>query len=268
MRVIILITTSILLIFMGCINNSVQPDVTPPSIPRGLYAYAGDNFVELSWDQNPESDLAGYNIYVCNSYDGKYRIIKSTSETFYIDYNTANGQTYYYRISAYDRSGNESYLSRQTVFATPRPEGHNVKLWDYHSSPNYSGYDFSTNTIGPYNDQYTDIFFEYYENIFYLDVWDDTEIQDMGYTNSLDEIFCSPTTGWSPTKDVRLIVGHTYVIRTWDKHYAKVRVLSLTNTYLIFEWAYQLQVDNPYLKSYSVERDTLAFGIGAMSRIL
>ncbi|MEK6571537.1 MAG: hypothetical protein AABZ61_09215, partial [Bacteroidota bacterium] len=132
--------------------------------------------------------------------------------------------------------------------ATPRPEGRDVALLDYRSNPNGSGYDFSTYSIGLYNDKYTDIFFEYSNSIPYMDVWDDSDIQDMGYTGSLDEIRVAPESGWAPTKDVRLITGHTYLVWTWDDHFAKFRVLSVLPQRVVFDWAYQLQEGNPFLK--------------------
>ncbi|MBI4810309.1 MAG: hypothetical protein HY800_02460 [Ignavibacteriales bacterium] len=268
MRTIFMIAIGILTILNGCDDNCLQSNVTPPSSPRGLYTFAGDRYNEIYWDENPESDIAGYNVFVCNSYSGKYQYLRSTTQTYYVDNSVQNGFTYYYRVSAYDRDENESQLSRQIVYATPRPDGYNVTLQDYRTSPNLAGYDFSTNSIGPYNDQYTDIFFEYYDHIYYMDVWDDTEIQDMGYTSSLDEIIKSPTVGWSPTKDVRLITGHTYVIRTWDYHYAKIRIIAFSSSYVAFDWAYQLQADNTWLKINGGDRKVLNLGSGAKSRNL
>ena len=81
-----------------------------------------------------------------------------------------------------------------------------------------------------------------------MDVWDDSDIQDMGYTTSLDEIQVAPESGWSPTKDVRLISGHTYVVWTWDDHFAKFRVSSISPQRVVFDWAYQLRGGNPFLK--------------------
>jgi hypothetical protein len=81
-----------------------------------------------------------------------------------------------------------------------------------------------------------------------MDVWDDTDIQDMGYTTGLDDILIAPADGWSPTKDVRLIKGHTYIVWTWDDHYAKFRVYDITADHVILDWAYQLVAKNPNLK--------------------
>ena len=137
----------------------------------------------------------------------------------------------------------------------------NYRLW-----PNTSGYDFSSYAILPYDDQVnTDVFFEYYNGGYFLNVWDDTEIQDMGYTTSLADIGEAPVSGWSPTKDVRVITGHTYVVWTWDNHYAKMRVTQLSSTKVTFDWAYQLQAGNPRLKA-PAERGPVQLGSGAASR--
>jgi hypothetical protein len=83
---------------------------------------------------------------------------------------------------------------------------------------------------------------------YYLNVWQDTDIQDMGYTNTLHDIGLAPTAGFSPSKTVEAIPGHTYVIWTWDNHYAKVRVKEVTPMRVTFDWAYQVAPASPELK--------------------
>jgi hypothetical protein len=249
----------------GCKSSVVDVDHTPPFPPRGIYTETGDGVITVSWLSNQEPDVAGYKVYVSNAYDGVYTAIGQTSGLAYSDILASNGVTVYYAVTAFDRSGNESDLSTDVAYDTPRPEGFGVVLPNYHYDPGLAGYDFSTYSVGPYTDQYTDVFFEYLNGTYYLDVWDDTEIQDMGYTESLGEIGYAPTAGWSPSKDVRLIVGHTYVVRTWDAHYAKVRVRSLSDTRVIFDWAYQLQQGNTRLKQLS-DRGPLRPAPGYASR--
>ncbi len=252
---------------VGCKPYIVEPDVTPPASPQGLATATGDNLVELSWLRNTESDVAGYNVYVSSSYNGTYELIGSSHNTYFADKGSRNGTTYYYAVTAYDFDGNESLLSNDVAYDTPRPEGYDVILKDYRNFPGVSGYDFSTYSVGTYNDQYTDIFFEYYNGEYYLDVWEDSDIQDVGYTSSLYEVGDAPVNGWSPTKDVRLIVGHTYIIWTWDNHFAKVRITSLSSTRVEFDWAYQLQSGNTRLKrAVPSTRDALSLGAGAKSR--
>ena len=94
--------------------------------------------------------------------------------------------------------------------------------------------------LSRYDSLDVDFFFENYQGTFYLDVWDDTDIQDMGPTNDIYDIPFAPTSGWSTTKDAIATVGHTYVIWTWDNHFAKIRISNITNDRVVFDWAYQL----------------------------
>lgn len=251
----------------GCYFDVEAPDTKPPSPPSGLYAEARDNKVYLDWNHSPERDVAGYKVWVSYSYSGRYELIGTTGGNYFDDKGVRNGTTYYYAVSAYDYSNNESELSDALAFATPRPEGFGVSINDYRTRPATAGYDFSTYSVGQYNDKYTDIFYEYYNGEYYMNVWDDTDIKDMGVTNSLYEITKAPTSGWSTTKDVILRVGRTYVVWTNDDHYAKFRVVSISSTRAVFDWSYQLQKGNPYLKRNVVNgRLELKFGPGAEGR--
>lgn len=248
----------------GC-KDALEVDRMPPFEPRGIYTETGDGFIRISWLANQEPDLAAYRVYVSGSYDGTYEMIGETSTLAFVDYDASNGITAYYAVTAVDQEGNESDLSTDVVYDTPRPEGSGVALPNFRLDPSRAGYDFSTYSVGPYDDQFTDIFFDHVNGTHYLVVWDDTEIQDMGYTSSLGEIGYAPTAGWSPSRDVRLIVGHTYVVRTWDDHYAKVRVRTLSDTRLTFDWAYQLQPGNTRLKQ-AATRGPLRAGPGLGER--
>jgi hypothetical protein len=185
---------------------------------------------------------------VSDRYDGKYTLLGSTPKATFVDRGARNGNTYYYAVTAYDFSGNESDLSKDVAYDTPRPEGYNVSLLDRFVSPNLAGYDFSAYATVNYNTDYTDVYVEFASNgVPYFVVWKDTEIQDMGWTRDLDEISAAPTQGWSPTKDAHIITGHTYVIKTWDNHYAKVRVKDIPRSGVLFDWAYQTAVGNTEL---------------------
>jgi len=249
----------------GCKTTILEVDTIPPFAPRGIYTETGDDFVILSWFENSEPDMASYRVYVSDTYDGMYEFIGETTTESFNDYGASNGVTVYYAVTAVDRSGNESDLSHDVAYDTPRPEGFGVLLPNYQYNPSRSGYDFSTYSMGPYNDQFTDIFFEHTGGIFYLDVWIDTDIQDVGYTVSLYDVGYAPSGGWSPTKDARLILGHTYIVKTWDNHYAKVRIRSLSDASITFDWAYQLQQGNTRLKA-TAQRGPLRAGAGFTER--
>ncbi len=223
-------------------------DTTAPYRPTGLWTETGDNFIELFWDGNRENDIAGYNIFVSSAYDGRYELIGSVRRPYFRDDGARNGSTYYYAVTAYDFDGNESELSRDVAYDIPRPEGYGVLLDDYRRVTTTSGYDFSRYGVVPYNDLYADMYFENYQGTFYMNVRDDSDIRDMGPTNSILAIREAPSSGWSTTHDVRLVAGHTYVVWTWDDHYAKFRVTNISASRVTFDWAYQLQTSNPLLK--------------------
>lgn len=246
--------------FEGCglndKDNNVAPDFSAPAAPTGLRILNGDNIVDLDWNPNSERDIAGYNVYYSDSYNGEYKLLGSTQSTHYTDNGATNGKTWYYAVAAYDYNDNESELSYEDIHATPRPEGFNKVIYDYLKFPNNSGFSFANEVAVPYNDKQADFFFENYNGTYYLDVWDDTDIQDMGRTQDIYDIPLAPSKGWSPTKDTLAIIGHTYVIWTVDNHFAKVRITNITNERITFDWAYQTVEGNRELKSArgSIER--------------
>jgi hypothetical protein len=249
-----------LIILSGC-DEFDEYDTTPPSEPRNVRTVTGDNRVDIMWDENRERDLAGYNVYYSYSYDGKYELIGYTDENYFIDNGASNGETYYYAVTAYDFNGNESELSTDVVYDTPRPEGMNQAIFDLNISPSNSGYDFSNYLVVPYNGDDADFFFEYYNGVPYITVWDDSDLQDMGSTVDIYDVDVAPQYGWiqaQPDENVKYaeaIIGHTYVVWTWDNHFAKVRVKNITNERIVFDWAYQLVEGNRELKRSASKTD-------------
>jgi hypothetical protein len=227
-------------------NHHNSYDSTPPAPPIGIQVINGDNRVDLSWINNRESDLAGYNIYYSTSYYGTYSLIGSSTSNYYLDDGAKNGVLNYYAVTAFDESGNESELSKDVAYATPRPEGFNQSIFDYRKFPKTAGYSFSTYSV--VDTSLADFFFENYYGKFYLDVYTDSDILDAGPTNDIYDVAFVPKSGWSPTKDTTAVIGHTYVIWTWDNHYAKIRVKNITNERIVFDWAYQLVPGETQLK--------------------
>lgn len=262
-------TFALALLFLalaGCHHHVLVPDFEPPAAPRGVWTSTGDNFIEISWDRNREADLAGYNIYVGDRYEGPYTLIGTARGEYFLDEGARNGFTYYYAVAAYDYEGNESELSKDVVYDIPRPEGYNVGLTSFRSVPGSAGYDFSDYLVVPYHDAYADMWYEYYGGEYYMVVAEDTDIQDMGPTGSILEIKYAPGSGWSPTHDVKLRPGHTYVVWTWDDHYAKFRVTALSSGRVVFDWAYQLQQSTTLLKRGATERKARVLDEAARER--
>jgi uncharacterized protein with LGFP repeats len=92
-------------------------DTTPPAPPQNLTARSGPARVSLGWSANHESDLAGYRVYR-RTPDTRYAAIATSRSNTYTDTSVRGGTTYYYRVKAYDTSGNQSASSN---FATGRP---------------------------------------------------------------------------------------------------------------------------------------------------
>jgi hypothetical protein len=95
----------------GC-NDSVptNPDTAPPLAPQITNAYAKvPNKVVLAWAPGTESDLAGYNVYRMGP-PTRINAALVPSPSFVED-GVPTG-TARYRVTAVDRSGNESAFSQ------------------------------------------------------------------------------------------------------------------------------------------------------------
>jgi len=253
---ILAILAGLVLIFVSCEKKVyvVEPDTTPPSSPKGVYSITRDTKVYLFWEANDERDFSKYRIYWSLNPNSAFTYLATITLPEYVDQNLANGTTYYYIITAVDFSGNESGNSAM-IYDTPRPEGFSYSLFDKAINPRIAGIYFKVPQgiqIVPWDSSACDIYLDKVSGTFYLNttnknsVWND--IQDMGYTDNLDEINVAPGSGWSDLGYVEVIPGHTYVIWTWDYHYAKLRVTNKYADYITFEWAYQTAPDNPELK--------------------
>jgi len=99
---------------------SATPLDAPPAAPTGLTATAGDTQVSLDWNDNGESDLAGYNVYRSTTLGTGYVKVNGTllASSDYLDSGLANGTTYYYVVAAVDTGSNPSGYSSE-VSATP-----------------------------------------------------------------------------------------------------------------------------------------------------
>jgi subtilisin family serine protease len=98
----------------------LPPDTAPPAAPTDLTATGGEQRVSLGWTANTDPDLAGYRIYR-HPGDGAWTSIATTTSTALTDMPVSAGTTYTYRVTAYDRTGNESAASPEAS-ATPTPD--------------------------------------------------------------------------------------------------------------------------------------------------
>jgi outer membrane protein assembly factor BamB len=96
------------------INITVNPeqDTTPPETPTGLQVQQviSGEALYLTWNENTENDLAGYNIYRSTTNGSGFILVNIdlVTDNFYLDTGLDIGTTYYYNITAVDDSDNES----------------------------------------------------------------------------------------------------------------------------------------------------------------
>ncbi len=248
----------------GCDNDEViYVEDGPPAVPTGVTTITGDGWVEVLWYPVREDDVAGYGIYRSGTLNGAYTKIAEVtgqeSDT-YVDHSVINGQTYFYAVDAFDHRGHESELSYEAAFDTPRPAGTGVTVFAREANPTSSGLDLSDYNTGAFvtawNAVDTDFYVQRLDGVLYLKgtaiggFWND--IQDLGYTESMDDVSWAPADGWSVSPNgVELIAGHTYVIWTHDSYFAKIRVTAVTGggipSAILIDWAYQIDQSNPEL---------------------
>lgn len=270
-KLMVLVVFASALILQGCTIESGDGDVviidddTTPATPRGVYSITGDMDVLIGWYPNQESDLAGYVIYSMVEGSRDYieiAEINDSDATSYLDDDVENGTTYYYAVSAFDLDGNESAQS-PAIADTPRPAGKNVTLEDYILEPDLSGFDLSRPDKGvqPFDARNVDIYFGFgmvdneFDAPFIYTANDDIGIQDLGYTDHMDDVDVSPEQGFT-FAFAEAIPGHTYAFLTLDGNYAKIRATEIEvdwagdvilRAWVTFDWAYQLQPGNPEL---------------------
>jgi len=266
------------LTFVGCDDDDdayILSDNAEPQPPQGVFSVTLDGAVEI-WFAGPyDSDVAEFAVYRATSpafdppsqYDLLFTVEADDNPdldlVYYwvLDDDVVNGETYWYAVATVDHAGHVSDLSAEDVFDTPRPEGV-VSLYDYALQVNSAGFNFFGRTPVSAGSVLADVYVDRFDGIFYLNAGDTlftrgTEIQDMGYTGSWDAIGYAPTTGWSNLGYAEIIMEHTYVVRTDDNHYVKMRVIDIDSDGVVqFQWAYQTDPGNPELIAPDSEQAT------------
>jgi hypothetical protein len=244
-------------------SSSPTTDFEAPPVPTGVTTTTGDTEVWIFWepiylDRNYD-DLAGFRVYRSDDNLNFTHIATVDPDvTDYNDNNLVNGETYYYAITSFDTHGNESDLSYDSAYDTPRPEGFGYIIYTF-TDVNYealSGFDLSTGIRLPWDHTECDFYLEYDPdpNVRAFFIWlgdNGAFLQDMGYTDSFDDITYAPTDGWSNFQYTEVILGHTYVLMTSNDHYAKVRVTGQVidpTDGIEFSWGYQIDPGNRELK--------------------
>ena len=100
-------------------GTSTPPqDTTPPAVPTGLTATAGDGQVALTWNGVADGDLAGYEVYRSGGGETDKLVSQQGITTSYVDATAVNGTSYTYTVKSYDTAGNASAASAGAA-ATP-----------------------------------------------------------------------------------------------------------------------------------------------------
>jgi hypothetical protein len=105
-------------------------DVFPPPAPQDLVAAfvpaAGGTaaYLDLSWSISAATDIAGYNVYRSEEASGPGTRVNSELllTPAFRDMNALPGRTYFYTVTAIDRSGNESPASPPAAGSIPAPD--------------------------------------------------------------------------------------------------------------------------------------------------
>src|SRR5205809_728611 len=74
---------------------------------------ASSGQVTLAWDPNPESTVAGYDLYIGRASAVYTTKINVSNVTTYTVTGLAPGQVYYFAVTAYDQNGGESGYSNE-----------------------------------------------------------------------------------------------------------------------------------------------------------
>ncbi len=260
---LLILITLAAFIFSGCdddCDNILFYQDTVPTAPQGVISITGDSTVYIYWNGLYEQDVYQYIVY--RSFDPIYDYDDigyvdpyprpSDNIYSYTDNTVANGITYYYAVRAIDSAGQASELSWETVQDTPRPDGE-ITLYPNSLSRDHSGFNFSLPARVADTSSIADVYMDSVGGVFYLNAGNYDyiygKIQDVGNTFYFNQfIGYAPTEGWSELGYVELIEGHSYVIFTYDYHYALMSVKSINPSGSVtFDWAYQTDADNPEL---------------------
>ena len=107
----------------SAVATATPEDATPPAQPRGLVAVVAGSTVRLAWQAVPDVDVAGYLVYRSTT-EGRGHVRLTAAPqgtTTYVDADVRPGQTYFYLVTAVDRSkrANESVPSQEASATLP-----------------------------------------------------------------------------------------------------------------------------------------------------
>jgi hypothetical protein len=101
-----------------------------PQAPTGLAATAGNGQVSLDWNDNPEADIQGYNVFR----DGTKVNAALVTQSQYVDTGLTNGTQYCYTVRAVNPGGESSDSAQSCATPTSGGGGPNFKRGDADAS--------------------------------------------------------------------------------------------------------------------------------------
>ncbi|MGI8991692.1 MAG: fibronectin type III domain-containing protein, partial [Bryobacteraceae bacterium] len=101
-------------------EETITPkDTYAPAVPMGLGAVVSTKSIELVWDRNTESDLAGYWVYRALGAGPFERVSGLQESPSFSDSKVEPGKHYRYAVSSVDRQNNESKQSAPVEATAP-----------------------------------------------------------------------------------------------------------------------------------------------------
>jgi len=192
-----------------------------------------------------------------------------TDSEGFLDEIAVNGVTSEYFVTAVDAYGHESWGA--TVAAgTPRPDFHGEWLYDHFGQPGFSGFRFQededANPVMSGTSGSMHFRLEVDDAGWWLVPGAGTGVYPQAFSTtalkcgvaadaSCIDVPVAPQSGYS-FSDMELLPQSSYVLRVMGDdnqfHYGVIRIEMLgfdqdDNALMIFDWAYQLQADNPDL---------------------
>jgi Abnormal spindle-like microcephaly-assoc'd, ASPM-SPD-2-Hydin len=106
---------------MGAATGTVTVASNASNSPASISVTGSSYAVNLTWQASSSSELAGYDVYRSTSSSGSYSLLNTSpiTATAYSDSSVADGQTYYYVVTAVNTSNVQSADSNQISVSIP-----------------------------------------------------------------------------------------------------------------------------------------------------
>lgn len=110
-------------------DSGYSIDNLVPTAPMNVSAMAAGNMVSLKWDDPTDEDFNYFAVYrgTESGFNPKGTTpVMTLTATAFADMDVAQGSTYYYKVSAFDFSGNESEFSAEIAVAVTSVDSRNA----------------------------------------------------------------------------------------------------------------------------------------------